>query len=143
LASRGSRSFSDLYEEGVFPDGLDLAELLATRSSPGAQARAELQAARSRLRETVVDVMAGQGLDALVYPTVRVPAPRRDRDRLRLPSRQLPVNTLIASQADLPALTLPAGRTEEGLPVGLELLGRPAGDAALLSLARLVEHALA
>ncbi|WP_328518959.1 amidase [Kribbella sp. NBC_00359] len=142
LASRGSRSFSDLYEEGVFPDELDLAELLATRSSPGAQARAELRAARSRLGDTVVDAMAGQGLDALVYPSVRVPAPRWDRDRLRLPSRRLPVNTLVASQADLPALTLPAGRTHEGLPVGLELLGRPARDAALLSLARLVEHVL-
>jgi Asp-tRNA(Asn)/Glu-tRNA(Gln) amidotransferase A subunit family amidase len=142
LASRGGRSFIDLYQAGVFPDGLDLAELLATRSSAGAEAWAELHAARSRLRDTVVQAMAGQGLDALVYPTVRVPAPRRDRDRLRLPSRRLPVNTLVAAQADLPALTLPVGRTDEGLPVGLELLGRPAGDAALLSVARLVEQAL-
>lgn len=142
LASHGT-SFIELYDEGVFPDGLDLAEVLATRSSPGTRFRAELRAARRRLRDAVVHAMTTRGLDALVYPTVRVPAPRRDRDRLRLPSRRLPVNTLVASQADLPALTLPAGRTGEGLPIGLELLGLPAGDAALLSLARLVEHALA
>ncbi len=145
LASRpalGSRSFTDLYDEGVFPEDLDLAELLATRSSSGARRRTELLAGRRRLRESVVNVMTSRGLDALVYPTVRVPAPRRDRDRVRLPSRHLPVNTLVASQADLPALTLPAGRTDDGLPVGLELLALPARDAALLRLARLIEHAL-
>jgi Asp-tRNA(Asn)/Glu-tRNA(Gln) amidotransferase A subunit family amidase len=138
LASRGGRSFIELYDEGVFPAALDLAELLATRSSPGGRVR--LHAARRSLRDTVVRTMTERGLDALVYPTVSVPAPRRDRDREKLPSRRLPVNTLVASQADLPALTLPAGRTRDGLPVGLELLGLR--DAALLSLARVVERAL-
>ncbi|MFI6830124.1 amidase [Kribbella sp. NPDC050241] len=144
LASRPAlrgRSFTELYDEGVFPEELDLAELLATRSSPSVRGRVELLAGRRRLREAMVNVMTSRGLDALVYPTVRVPAPRRDRDRLRLPSRALPVNTLVASQADLPALTLPVGRTDEGLPVGLELLGLPARDAGLLRLARLVERA--
>ena len=110
---------------GVFPDGLDLAELLATRSSNGG--RAELQVARRRLRDTVVRVMTDRGLDALVYPTVSVPAPRRDR--VAVPQPAAARQHLIASQADLPALTLPAGATEEGLPVGLELLGFPGGDA--------------
>ncbi|MEV5966386.1 amidase [Kribbella sp. NPDC051952] len=140
LSSR-NRSFIDLYDSGVFPEGLDLAEVLATRSTPGRRHRIELTAARRRLHEAVVNVMTNRGLDALVYPTVRVPAPRRDRDRLRLPSGTLPVNTLVASQADLPALTLPGGCTDEGLPVGLELLGLPARDAGLLRLARLVERA--
>jgi Asp-tRNA(Asn)/Glu-tRNA(Gln) amidotransferase A subunit family amidase len=80
------------------------------------------------------------GFDALVYPTVQVPAPRRDRPHP--PSRMLPVNTLIASQADLPAVTIPAGTTSEGLPIGLELLGRPGTDGALLRLAGLVERVL-
>jgi len=145
LASRpGLRglSFMDLYDDGIFPEGLDLAELIATRTSGQLRSRVELLASRRRLRETVVNVMTSRGLDALVHPTVRVPAPRRDRDRLRLPSRQLPVNTLLASQADLPALTLPVGSTDDGLPVGLELLALPARDAALLRLARLVERAL-
>ncbi|MEU4290604.1 amidase [Kribbella sp. NPDC026596] len=138
LRSRGGRSFIELYDDGVFPDALDLAELLASRSSAGG--RAQLYAARHRLRDAVVGAMTDRGLDALVYPTVSVPAPRLDRDREKLPSRRLPVNTLIASQADLPALSLPAGRTDEGLPVGLELLGLR--DAALLNLGRLVERAL-
>lgn len=142
LASRPALqgwSFTDLYDEGVFPEELDLAEVLATRSSPGG--RVGLLAARRQLRQAVVGVMSSRGLDALVYPTVRVPAPRWDRDRHTLPSRSLPVNTLVASQADLPALTLPVGWTDDGLPVGLELLGLPARDAGLLRLARLIERA--
>lgn len=145
LASRpelGSSSFLDLYYAGVFPESLDLAELLATRSRSDAQLRAERLANRYRLRDTVVRVMSNLRLDALVYPTVRVPAPLRDRNRQLLPSRHLPVNTLIASQADLPALTLPAGTTDAGLPVGLELLGRPGTDGPLLGLGRAVETAL-
>jgi Asp-tRNA(Asn)/Glu-tRNA(Gln) amidotransferase A subunit family amidase len=145
LASRpqlGSRSFLDLYDAGVFPESLDLAELLATRSRSSARRYAERLSNRHRLRDAVVRVMGNLRLDALVYPTVRVPAPLRDRDRRSLPSRLLPVNTLIASQADLPALTLPAGTTDAGLPVGLELLGRPRADGSLLGLGRAVESAL-
>lgn len=145
LASRpelGSSSFLDLYDAGVFPESLDLAELLATRSRSSARLRTERLSNRCRLRNAVVRVMRNLRLDALVYPTVRVPAPLRDRDRRSLPSRLLPVNTLIASQADLPALTLPAGTTDAGLPVGLELLGRPGADGPLLGLGRAVEKAL-
>ncbi|WP_158294039.1 amidase [Kribbella sp. VKM Ac-2568] len=145
LASRpelGSSSFLDLYYAEVFPESLDLAELLATRSQSSVQLRAERLANRRRLQDAVVREMRSLRLDALVYPTVRVPAPLRDRNRESLPSRLLPVNTLIASQADLPALTLPAGTTDAGLPVGLELLGRPGTDGPLLGLGRAVEGAL-
>ena len=145
LASRpelGSSSFLDLYDAGVFPESLDLAGLLATRSRSDARLRTERLANRYRLQHAVVRAMRNLRLDALVYPTVRVPAPLRDRNRALLPSRLLPVNTLIASQADLPALTLPAGTTDAGLPVGLELLGRPGTDGPLLGLGRAVESVL-
>ena len=40
-----------------------------------------------------------------------------------------------------PAVSLPLGWTADGLPVGVMLAGRPAGDAALLSVAAQVEAA--
>jgi amidase len=42
----------------------------------------------------------------------------------------------------LPALSLPAGLTPEGLPVGLQLVGKPRGEAMLLSHAAMVEGVL-
>ena len=43
--------------------------------------------------------------------------------------------TVPASVAGLPAISVPAGRSPEGLPLGAQLLGRPGEDARLLSLA--------
>ncbi|HZB93662.1 MAG TPA: amidase family protein [Stellaceae bacterium] len=42
-----------------------------------------------------------------------------------------------------PALSLPCGFTRSGLPVGLQLVGRPRGEAALLAAAALLEEQLA
>ncbi len=41
----------------------------------------------------------------------------------------------------LPAISVPAGFTDDGLPVGIQLVGRPHGDRALLELARAFEQA--
>lgn len=42
----------------------------------------------------------------------------------------------------LPALSLPAGLTPDGLPVGLQLVGKPRGEAMLLSHAAMIETVL-
>jgi amidase len=42
----------------------------------------------------------------------------------------------------LPALSLPCGFTEEGLPVGLQIVGRPRGEAELLAAAARLEDLL-
>ena len=42
----------------------------------------------------------------------------------------------------LPALSLPCGFTASGLPVGLQMIGAPRGEAALLSAAGVLEDAL-
>lgn len=42
----------------------------------------------------------------------------------------------------LPALSMPCGFTKAGLPVGLQLIGKPRGEAALLSAAGVLQDAL-
>lgn len=42
----------------------------------------------------------------------------------------------------LPILALPCGVTEDGLPVGLQLVGRPGGEAELIAMARTIEDAI-
>lgn len=49
------------------------------------------------------------------------------------------VMTVPASLAGLPALSVPAGLTSEGLPVGVQLIGPRSSDARLLALAKSME----
>lgn len=42
----------------------------------------------------------------------------------------------------LPAVSVPAGRTREGLPIGVQIIGRPFADEAVLAAASIVEEAL-
>jgi mandelamide amidase len=51
-------------------------------------------------------------------------------------------NTDPASNAGIPGLSLPAGLTSQGLPVGLELDGPLGSDARLLAIALGVESVL-
>jgi amidase len=49
--------------------------------------------------------------------------------------------TALANLTGLPAMSLPLHWTEAGIPVGVQVIGPPAGDALLLSLAAQVEAA--
>jgi len=48
---------------------------------------------------------------------------------------------IYATFAGLPCISVPAGFGPGGLPMGLQLIGRPQGDAALLRLAQAYEDA--
>jgi amidase len=50
--------------------------------------------------------------------------------------------TSVVTLTSCPVLALPAGFTEDGRPVGLQLIGRPRGEAALLSAAAALEAVL-
>jgi aspartyl-tRNA(Asn)/glutamyl-tRNA(Gln) amidotransferase subunit A len=49
------------------------------------------------------------------------------------------IMTVPASLAGLPALSVPAGMTNDGLPVGVQLIGQRKSDAELFALAKSVE----
>jgi Asp-tRNA(Asn)/Glu-tRNA(Gln) amidotransferase A subunit family amidase len=128
------------YENGQYDRRLDLMDAIMDGPEdpdhdPDYLARF---AARHEFALLVTNVMAGR--DALAYPSVQVPPPTMD-GRADWTTLTLPTNTLIASQTWLPAITVPAGLTPEGAPVGLELVGRPYDEATLFSLALGFEQA--
>jgi aspartyl-tRNA(Asn)/glutamyl-tRNA(Gln) amidotransferase subunit A len=51
--------------------------------------------------------------------------------------------TCLANIAGLPAITIPAGWSEDGLPVGVQLIGKTGHEAGLFMLARKLDTALA
>ncbi|RWZ78854.1 MAG: Asp-tRNA(Asn)/Glu-tRNA(Gln) amidotransferase subunit GatA [Candidatus Microsaccharimonas sossegonensis] len=50
------------------------------------------------------------------------------------------VMTVPASLAGLPAISVPAGKNEQGLPIGVQLIGKRRDDALLLALAKRIEE---
>lgn len=50
------------------------------------------------------------------------------------------IMTVPASLAGLPAISIPAGKSDAGLPVGVQLIGKRRDDAKLLALARSMEE---
>lgn len=48
--------------------------------------------------------------------------------------------SFLATATGLPALSIPVGRTRSGMPVGLQLIGPPRGEAKLLAVASVLEN---
>ena len=91
---------------------------------------------RDRIRQNLLVAMAEQDLDALVYATFDHPVTliAEDAETNSAPADQygLGDNRLLSPVTGFPALTVPAGFTPDGLPVGIEFLGRPFTEAMLL-----------
>ena len=47
--------------------------------------------------------------------------------------------SFLSTATGLPSISIPVGFFDNGMPVGLQLIGRPRGEAALLSIARAIE----
>lgn len=50
--------------------------------------------------------------------------------------------SFLATATSLPAVSLPAGFTKSGMPVGIQLIGQPRGEAKLLQVAKGIEDVL-
>jgi mandelamide amidase len=117
-----------------------------------------IAAARTSLRERVqaqyAEIFRENGLDAIAYPTEPLTAPLippggdQFEDEVVVGGKAvnkvgvLIRNTGMTCAIGAPGVSLPAGLTDAGLPVGLELDGRAGGDAALLALGAAAERAI-
>ena len=145
-----------------FDTGVNLAELSAAVASPdvhgvfGAVAGeggiteevyAAAMDAREQLRTNFRELFANQELDAIIFPTTILPARpiEGSLETVELNGEQVPTllsyihNTDPASIAALPGISLPAGLTASGLPVGLEIDGPEQSDRRLLAVAKTLE----
>lgn len=135
-------SIAQIHQDKLYHDKLDLLEGIAQgpQVATGDPEYAGRLEARAEFQRAVATLMAERGLDAIAFPDVKVAAPTHaDVEAHRWTCLTFPTNTVIASQLLFPALSLPAGFTQEGLPVGLELMGLPHNEATLLALGHGVE----
>jgi amidase len=89
---------------------------------------------RDTLRQAILKAMADNRLDALAYPTIR-------RKANLVGQVQADTNCRLSSNSGLPAIVVPGGFTADGLPVGVELLGRAWSEPQLIRLAYAYEQA--
>src|SRR3954447_1454979 len=136
------RTLAEAYEAGQYDRRLDLMDAIMDGPERPDEDPDYLRrfAARHEFTLAVLGVMGADRLDALVYPSVQVPPPTMT-GRADWTTLTFPTNTLIASQTWMPAVSIPAGFTDDGAPVGLELTGRPYDEGALLGLGYAFEQA--
>jgi amidase len=86
--------------------------------------------------------------DALVIPAAQVPPFDADMDWVReINGIAMPTYIdwmavcCMISVTGLPTISVPGGFTKEGLPIGVQIVGKPKGDLALLRLAQAFEKA--
>jgi amidase len=100
---------------------------------------------REDLRQAVLKIMADLHLDAIVHATFDYPPGRIPSDPLTIADPNgvgdLGNNRRLAPLVAFPALSVPAGFTPEGLPVGIEFLGRQFSEGRLLTLGYAFEQA--
>ena len=97
-------------------------------------------------KRKIIGLFALNSLDALVFPDVQVPPPKIEdaaKERFIVDGEErFPTNTFLSSIARLPAISIPAGFTEDGLPVGIEFVGLEHQEQHLFEMAYGVEELL-
>lgn len=122
--------------ETVVNQGLIHEDVMRTHRPPESretEAYATAREARAGLRATLLETLDGERLDVIVYPTMRV-------EPTRIPLGQSGSNCSLSARSGFPAISIPAGFTENQLPVGVELLGRPFADQHLVAMAYAFEQ---
>ena len=101
------------------------------------------QVIADQMRETFV----GNRLDALITPTVPAPAQLHDQEEFAYPGGEEPViSSFVRTTAPFnltgqPALSVPCGFTDDVLPLGLQVVGRPFAEDMVLRIGNAYEQA--
>ena len=112
---------------------------LLTGSLMPARAYYKAQKLRELIRRQVLETL--DAYDVLVDPTLgKVAQPIDSYDSQPLLRRRFSY-TMLANLVSAPAVSVPCGLSAEGLPIGLQISGRPGADETVLKVAHAYEQA--
>jgi len=127
----------------------DVVQPLAEEVEIAAGAAAELDDARLRrqLRDSMIAALVDA--DVLVLPTLPLSIPEQGTSVIELGGKKIPLPGAMTrltgpfNSSGMPALSIPCGTDSSGLPVSLQLVGRPGADATVLAVGKWAESVLA
>jgi len=96
------------------------------------------------IRKQILDIMDQNNLEALVFPTISCPASVRhdaEDSTYYCDTDDTYRSCYLASTSGFPEITVPAGFTDDGMPVGLSFFGRPLSEEKLIGFAYDYEQA--
>lgn len=134
--SAAVRSLAELVALGLYHEVLGSGALQASLDveTLDTDEYRERRARRDEVRSAVETLLDEYELTALLYPTIRQTA-------RPVGQRQPGSNCALSAISGLPAITVPAGYAEDGMPVGLEMIGREFAESDLIRLAYAYEQA--
>ncbi|KAK1291175.1 Fatty acid amide hydrolase [Acorus calamus] len=148
VVSIGSESACGLnpdYEDGKYSEfNHDTRTSLALFRSFSATDYVAAQRLRRRIMYYYMEVF--KKVDVIVTPTTGMTAPLIPASSLKFGESNYEVAgylmrfIIAANLLGLPAISVPVGHDSQGLPIGLQLIGRPWGEANILRLASAVEE---
>ena len=132
-----------LHRARVLSRGREMDQAIRRRIESGlfipAEAYLHAQQVRAMLRRELLSTL--EEVDLLASPTTAIAAPRLEQERVTIQGREVHIRegllriTRVFSAVGLPAISVPCGFTEDMLPVGLQLVGRPLSEPLLLRVA--------
>jgi amidase len=128
-------TLTEIIASGQFFKGNESTYKLRDTRDLESQEYKDIVLKRTKLtRDALLKVMADNNLDAIIYPsTVQTTVPIGEPSKAG-------VNNRLSPYSGFPAISVPAGFTTEGLPAGMEFLGRPFDESTLVKLAYAYEQ---
>ncbi len=131
-------SLADILESGLYHEGVEENMIKASKLSTGTELYKGRLIAQAEVRTRIMDMMARYDIDAFVYPhqkqlTCKVGGSQNER------------NGVLASVTGFPSICIPAGFSTPsedapiGVPIGMEILGRPFTENILVEIAYSIE----
>ena len=127
-------SVNEIVDLSLYHEALEQSMIRSVEEERDEEEYASALAGRTILRDAIEAIFSEYELDTMVYPTItQIPVMIGDGQ----PGTACP----LAANSGLPALSVPVGFTNSGLPVGMELMGQHFQDAELLAIAKPYEEA--